>query len=1194
MKKIISVIGIIIILITNVNGQPYTISTLIQEGYTHLNNGEQKKAFENFLKASNQGDPIGDYWCGYMYYQGWGIEKNINKCKYHWERAAEKNQSESEFMLGYLMLTDPSFPKDYNYAYSLILRSANHGNVAGMTTMGDLELEKDKCKAFEWYQKGATAQSPAPLASYMTGINYAYGICTEINIELGCQYLRSSAEADYTPAQYELANLYWTNNDIDQCRQWIYKVNPSYLNDKEKEGYYYLMGHIAFGDKNYDLTINCLSSVEKLDSPSEYALGKSYFIKDSIKNVNLYMNYFTRAAENKYPPALYSLGKLYISGTLIKQDTSKGKAYLNKACEEGYAEACLHLGEKKQLKIEDNLHYLIKTMQAVDKNEGISIFGKEKMFLSQFRRHELENIILKYLQKSQYYSDSIISYIEASILYKNVNPDYSVALKYAKMAEQLSMKHRNFKFLALSYNEIGETYLSMSNITQAAQYFNKSIDVYNSLNYYDENYVLPYCGLAQCYMLSSLQDTAYTILKKFENFGLLNDNYSPTFPQWKSPINIESLDDNHSPTFPQWKSPLYKTLAEWYSNNNDYENAVKYQKISNELEKFGDNQMMNMLKLIEYLIKNNSYQEALEYCNNSLELYSIRSSFKLYSSMFLLNKALIYSKTKDSDNSISCVKQALENNYDNLSILYKCCEILAQYYYENKDYKRLHDAIKSSVNIYYYLLYTNHDKIQIDNIHNITNSYNPHININIDNLNSEDSDCQKIYADLYDYLLLKKSFGCSSISSNDFSSKLKRLYEKKSLLLDNDDYESVFSIELINKKLDSIIYRSNQDPYGNNFTENSYNRIKSQIENDEVAIEFLLMNHNYYALIITKEKQNVSLKKIISEDALKNYFNYGNKYIKYDNLSRELYNHIWGPLEQHIHNKKRIYFVPDGLLYSMNIESLLQENNTRLNDKKEVYRLTSTNQMQESKETHYYKNAYLYGDIKYDNINIQNTFKKITLRSLNNDTVRNGWGELIYSNQEIQEIKEILNKQNILSIIKRDSMATEESFKSISGNSPSIIHLSTHGFYLGRNDSHYGSFSNPLKRSGLLMAGAKDSWEKENRNKQSLGILTAEEVSYLDLSNTELLVLSACQTGLGDINEDGVQGLYSAFKLAGVKTIVMTLWEVNDLVAYELMTKMYTYMSTGMNVRESLKRSQEDIRKEYPQLTDWAAFVVVD
>ncbi|GBE73499.1 hypothetical protein myaer87_07260 [Microcystis aeruginosa NIES-87] len=134
---------------------------------------------------------------------------------------------------------------------------------------------------------------------------------------------------------------------------------------------------------------------------------------------------------------------------------------------------------------------------------------------------------------------------------------------------------------------------------------------------------------------------------------------------------------------------------------------------------------------------------------------------------------------------------------------------------------------------------------------------------------------------------------------------------------------------------------------------------------------------------------------------------------------------------------------------------------------------------------------------------------------------------------------------------------------------------------------------NPLLRSGLAFAGA--NWKQKQFSPPSEvgnGILTAEEVSNLDLSETELVVLSACETGLGDVQTgEGVFGLRRAFVLAGAKTLVISLWKVPDQQTQELMTEFYRRLLWGEGRGEALHNAQLEMRKKYPNPYYWGAFI---
>ncbi|HKI32356.1 MAG TPA: CHAT domain-containing protein, partial [Gemmataceae bacterium] len=191
-----------------------------------------------------------------------------------------------------------------------------------------------------------------------------------------------------------------------------------------------------------------------------------------------------------------------------------------------------------------------------------------------------------------------------------------------------------------------------------------------------------------------------------------------------------------------------------------------------------------------------------------------------------------------------------------------------------------------------------------------------------------------------------------------------------------------------------------------------------------------------------------------------------------------------------------------------------------------------------------------------------------------------------------------------------DGAALEGPFKERC-RSPRILHLATHGFFLQdqphdpnreRRDlgviGDAGHLSgplpeNPLLRAGLALAGA-NTWLRGGTppDEAEDGLLTAEDVSGLDLLDTELVVLSACETGLGEVRTgEGVFGLQRAFILAGAKTLVMSLWKVDDEATCELMEDFYRRLLAGEPRSDALHAAQQALRQKYPEPYFWGPFV---
>lgn len=173
------------------------------------------------------------------------------------------------------------------------------------------------------------------------------------------------------------------------------------------------------------------------------------------------------------------------------------------------------------------------------------------------------------------------------------------------------------------------------------------------------------------------------------------------------------------------------------------------------------------------------------------------------------------------------------------------------------------------------------------------------------------------------------------------------------------------------------------------------------------------------------------------------------------------------------------------------------------------------------------------------------------------------FGYLSFTKQEIADVGRIFSDHQTTAARKSGFEPTEQALRGVSGCSPQVLHLSTHGFFikgdasalenkfLARFPSTRGS---SMQRSGLALVDANHAWEgATDKPEEADGILTANEVALLDLSQTRLAVLSACQTAVGEYSIEGVYGMHRGFKQAGVRSILGSLWNVNDKSTARLM-----------------------------------------
>jgi CHAT domain-containing protein len=230
------------------------------------------------------------------------------------------------------------------------------------------------------------------------------------------------------------------------------------------------------------------------------------------------------------------------------------------------------------------------------------------------------------------------------------------------------------------------------------------------------------------------------------------------------------------------------------------------------------------------------------------------------------------------------------------------------------------------------------------------------------------------------------------------------------------------------------------------------------------------------------------------------------------------------------------------------------------------------------------------------------------------------WSYLEGTKSEGDVINGILQKGNIKVSYLTDNKATETFFKQ-NAQKFNVLHLATHGFFFAdpneirfeekKQEIDYGQITfrgaaigfgvnsfvnneNPLMRSGLVLAGANDVWVKAEKGEADDGVLTAQEVTQIDMRKNDLVVLSACETGLGDIKgSEGVYGMQRALKMAGVKNIIMSLWEIPDKETVEFMGSFYTNLLALRNIKEAFYSAQKEMRTKYDPYY-WGAFVLME
>ena len=455
---------------------------------------------------------------------------------------------------------------------------------------------------------------------------------------------------------------------------------------------------------------------------------------------------------------------------------------------------------------------------------------------------------------------------------------------------------------------------------------------------------------------------------------------------------------------------------------------------------------------------------------------------------------------------------------------------------------------------------------------------------------------------------------------NDLKLK-KKSYSK---LNSESNAKDIAKLEFDIDELDESLSRkiSFYADYKKNFSL-TWKDVQSNLSDNEAAVEFARYYDNkdsayhYLALIVKQGVKYPALIKLCSEEELKKYST--------ESELKEIYDLVWKPLLPSMSNIKTIYYSPSGLLNNIPFQALFKEENRikeYIMDRFTLHQLTSTRYLAldlKKKEQEPIGNSIaLFGGINYDDlpnasadqinkeesINAAIMHKDAIASKRGSDNDRSGVKYLPGTKTEVNNITQLLKNKNWNVETVEGINASENKIKSLSGNnSKKILHIATHGFaYTDKEDIGSNRFQvavNPMIRSGLYFAGAnltlKDKGDSLLTKTNEDAVLTAFELSQLDLSKTKLAVLSACETGKGAIQgSEGTFGLKRALKLAGVDNMIVSLWEVPDDATMEMMTLFYTELAKTKLPVPAFEFAQKTMRLNHPDKPKkWAGFVFV-
>ena len=426
----------------------------------------------------------------------------------------------------------------------------------------------------------------------------------------------------------------------------------------------------------------------------------------------------------------------------------------------------------------------------------------------------------------------------------------------------------------------------------------------------------------------------------------------------------------------------------------------------------------------------------------------------------------------------------------------------------------------------------------------------------------------------------------------------------------------------------------------------TWDQVQQNLDKGEAAIEFVrYFNEDdslyyYNALVLKPGEKYPILVKLCQENQL--------KLIQPTSGFSAYYPLVWQPMEGTLENVNTIYYSPTGELYNIPFHALYaqKENGDQkveqktskrgvivksetvkteikaeyLIDRYTLHQLTSTRYLamglKQKTQEPITKSMAMVGGVNYDFLNSKEAKpKKQKGKSNSTRSSQSASGKLEYlegTKLETETIKDSVQSKQWKIEMFSSNDATEDNLMRLEGrHAKSILHIATHGYAfpeydfkdtsINKNSLRYSYrySTNPMVRSGLILAGGNWAWTGNDTlsklGAEQNGILTALEVSQLNLKKTKLVVLSACETGLGKIEgSEGTFGLKRGFKLAGVEQMIVSLWSVPDKETMELMTLFYSDLTKTLNPVTSFEKAQKEMRTKYPTDPEkWAGFVLV-
>ncbi|MBT1687493.1 CHAT domain-containing tetratricopeptide repeat protein [Dawidia soli] len=375
----------------------------------------------------------------------------------------------------------------------------------------------------------------------------------------------------------------------------------------------------------------------------------------------------------------------------------------------------------------------------------------------------------------------------------------------------------------------------------------------------------------------------------------------------------------------------------------------------------------------------------------------------------------------------------------------------------------------------------------------------------------------------------------------------------------------------------------------------TFGQLAGQLTDAEAVVEIVRVQKfdqkfaadaRYLALILTRGAASPTLVVLENGQQLDTrYAKFYRNAIQTHNADDYSYDQFWARIEPALTGKKLLYVSLDGAYNQLNLNTLKKPGGDYVVNRYDVVVLGNSKDLialKARKPRANKKNATLLGFPDYGAGDI---------------------APLPGTKVEIDNVNKVLKASAYQVTQYMQKTATEKNLKAV--KAPTLLHVATHGYFLQDVEQTGNAFgvqlenagNNPLLRSGLLLAGASGTasgTRMPDLESNDNGVLTAYEAMNLNLDGTGLVVLSACETGLGDVKAgEGVYGLQRAFLVAGAEALIMSLWKVDDAATQMLMSNFYTQWIKLGNKQKAFKQAQLQLMTKYKDPYYWGAFVMM-